>query len=699
MKIQTLRISNFRGIRAVELIDLGGVVVIAGQNGSGKSCIFDAIRLIKSVYGGYQQNEWAQWMGEFQIALTNSSADFRTIFNDPRLTLNIECEFCLSESERAYINANMTDLVRERVLRALIPEAYGWGANMAAFSAQVREREADIAQRMEVEEAQVAQELRDSIVTGRFTIAPGELPKIKNSAILSIVFSIFRPTEIGVIDYHGAQRFFGRENVQGINLNLNTPELQSQRSQAALYNYSAKYNNVKSEMASSFVKELLAERAGNVSASSETLTSTLQELFATFFPHKVFLGPQPTALGALSFPVQGADGSQHDLDDLSAGEKEILYGYLRIRNSAPCNSIILLDEPELHLNPRLVRGLPEFYRKNLGERLNNQLWLVTHSDALLREVVGRPGYNAFHMSPSSSLPASASQIRSLDASNDLRAALLELVGDIAAFRPNAKVVIVEGGGSSEFDSRVLTSLFPALGEAVNLISGENKTRVRALLNLLDKASANGVLPYEFCCITDRDLESASAGKSGGYGKQYQWDAYHIENYLLAAERICGVLNDIGRTEFTVSSVNDALMSAAVAVVPEVLRDELMAWSNRELVQKLDVGFNPNTTKIGLDLASAIDRSFDRVLSLRAGTLSDANIEAQVGTLTLRYQACFGDGSWRKVLPGRSILKRLCYDLQLKIPYEVFRNLILAKMIACGDKPEGMKIVVDEILLP
>jgi len=60
MKIEALQIRNFRGIRDISLNDLGGMVIIAGQNGSEKSCIFDAIRLLKSIYGGYQANEWQQ---------------------------------------------------------------------------------------------------------------------------------------------------------------------------------------------------------------------------------------------------------------------------------------------------------------------------------------------------------------------------------------------------------------------------------------------------------------------------------------------------------------------------------------------------------------------------------------------------------------------------------------------------------------
>ena len=177
-------------------------------------------------------------------------------------------------------------------------------------------------------------------------------------------------------------------------------------------------------MAASYVKEILAEKAGVPRSAQSTLTNTLTDLFGTFFPEKKFLGPQPTKDGRLSFPVETLSGSRHDLDELSAGEKEILYGYLRIRNSAPRYSIILLDEPELHLNPRLIRGLPQFYQKNLGESLGNQMWLVTHSDALLREVVGRENYNVFHMIPCGNVPKGESQLKQLSATADLELARL-----------------------------------------------------------------------------------------------------------------------------------------------------------------------------------------------------------------------------------------------------------------------------------
>jgi len=61
MKIKNLKISNFRAIELIKMENLGNLVLIAGQNGVGKSCIFDSIRLLKSTYGGYNQNEVQNW--------------------------------------------------------------------------------------------------------------------------------------------------------------------------------------------------------------------------------------------------------------------------------------------------------------------------------------------------------------------------------------------------------------------------------------------------------------------------------------------------------------------------------------------------------------------------------------------------------------------------------------------------------------
>jgi predicted ATPase len=524
-------------------------------------------------------------------------------------------------------------------------------------------------------------------------IPVGGTPIIVNSIALSVVFSTFQPTNIGVIDYHGAQRHYGRESVQGINLSIAANE--QQRSQTALYNHAAKYTNVKSEMAASYVKEILAEQAGIKREAQSTLTNTLKELFSTFFPEKEFLGPIPTLTGGLSFPVRTNTGNQHDLDELSAGEKEILYGYLRIRNSAPRHSIILLDEPELHLNPRLIRGLPQFYKKNLGEALGNQIWLVTHSDALLREVVGLENYNVFHMLPCGSVPPGDSQLKLLSATADLDLALVDLVGDLASYRPGGKVVIFEGGGDSDFDRKMTATLFPELQQNANLVSGSNKVRVRALHETLDRASANNELPFKFYSITDRDTGVETLSTSIN---TFTWDVYHIENYFLVPQYIIKVLQSLSLGSSTsTEALWDDLRECARETLPQLIRHELAEFANNELVRCINLGTDPKGSDLAGLLHESIERSLAKIDSVKRSKINRDNLFAEEKRIREKYEESLADGTWISEFRGRDVLKRFVGKYASIVSYEVFRNLILSNMRDDGYRPDGMTKIVERIL--
>lgn len=102
MKIRNIEVKNFKAIKDIKLENLDDTVVIAGPNGCGKSCIFDAIRLVKSLYGGHNQNEWHQWFGEFQINVRTLKEDVKRILNDRTKSLRIAIAFEFSSAEKDY---------------------------------------------------------------------------------------------------------------------------------------------------------------------------------------------------------------------------------------------------------------------------------------------------------------------------------------------------------------------------------------------------------------------------------------------------------------------------------------------------------------------------------------------------------------------------------------------------------------------
>lgn len=695
MKIDTLVVSNFRGISRVEARDLGDTIIIAGQNGSGKSCLFDAIRLLKSTYGGYQQNEWQQFFGEFAIQLHGGARNLKGLFNDPSKSLNIEIYFELRPTEKKYVTENAPELLEATIWQTLLPEAFQYGSyHKALFANQFRERQPEVTQKVQNALPVLLAELNQHQVLGRIEVSPTGQVTLNNSNLLSVLFTNYRPRQIGVIDFHGAQRHYGRENVQGINLSLE--QANQQYSQHTLYNYNNKYNNVKSEMAGNFVKELLAEKASPGSdVTANSLSGTLKELFEAFFPEKKFKGPQPTPEGSLSFPVLTQNGNEHDLDELSSGEKEILYGYLRIRSSAPRDSIILLDEPELHLNPRLIRGLPEFYRKHLGEALKNQLWLVTHSDALIREAVGKHGFNVFHMLPCGSEGAVPSQLKPLTITKDLEIVLADLVGDLAAYRPGGKGLIFEGGGDSDFDKTVANTLFREELRGINLISGSNKMRVKVLHEILERAHAVGDLPTKFFAVVDNDFDE-NAEKTTAVSR-FMWDVYHIENYLLHAPSISHVLNSLQlMTPYDDALVMQRLEMAARNVVPCMLVHKMRSSVNKTLISSIDLGFSPTTLTIGRDLHGAASRSVERISLRMQNQLTEEGLATLEQQLRTELEQSFSNGTWSAKLPGRDILKQFLTLEKIPVNYEIFRNLVINRMVEIGYKPAGMSEIIEKI---
>ncbi|MEH2331263.1 AAA family ATPase [Nostoc sp.] len=474
MRIYSLEIKNFRAITGLKLTDLKEVVVIAGPNGCGKSCVLDAIRLLKSFYGGYQQNESQQWFKEFQI---HRQEDILSLFQDKNQPLEVAVEIWLSPEEKNYLLNETNKLLLDNA-KSLLQNQIWQGISLQHWQGGFTNVESlAMEQRTRETVPSLIKDLNQTSHVGRIIIQPDSNIYIAQSQILELVFGNYKPQHIGIIDYHGAGRNYAREKISAINLSLESNEQQLR--QHTLYNYTNKYLNLKAEMASGYIRQLIAKEIGTIGSESDTLTNTLKELFTTFFPGKEFLGVQAGADGELLFPVRTTSGAIHDINELSSGEKEVLYGYLRLRNTAPRNSVLLMDEPELHLNPRLISGLASFYHKHLGKPLGNQLWLVTHSDTLIREAVERDDFRVFHIQPPSNLD-SKNQATVVKADEDVERIIIDLVGDLAAYRPGAKIVIFEGGGNTEFDRWMVSQLFPKFSDAVNFISGGNKRRVADL---------------------------------------------------------------------------------------------------------------------------------------------------------------------------------------------------------------------------
>lgn len=690
MKIKRLRIENFKSIQLVELCDLKSSIVIAGSNGSGKSTIFSAIRLIKSAYGQYIKNEYARWFEEFGIDIKQSRLSFDKIAQNETLPITIEADFVFAQDELEYIAANAEVMFESLQWSQLLRRQSEDGDTVIANPTQRQADQKLIRTEANLRAQKVREVLRNETHNAKLIVKPHQLPTVSGSPLLELAFSVFEPNHIGVVEYQPPSRVYDREEVNSVNLRIGVD--QTSHANQALQNSAQKYRGVKAQMAQSYVSDLIAEKAGVELKRENSLDKTLNELFRTFFPGKEFLGPVPSQDGRLTFPIRLEDGSTHDLNELSSGEKEVLLGYLRLRNYAPKNSVLLFDEPELHLNPKLSRGLPRFYERNIARVNNNQLWMVTHSDAILREAVQEPDFNVYHMRSASQVDIGENQLTQLTAAGDIEGALIDLVGDLATYSPRSKVVLLEGS-DSEIDARIVNQLFPSFSEKVNLVSLGSKKNVSLSHDILDKAAEDGRLDARFFSIVDRDYDPSRRSSSF---RRFEWDRYHIENYLLEESFIAKALEEVsvGALTFTELEVENKLREAAEQTVDELVRIRLQKSVNEGLVGSISLGYNKGAFSTVEGLSNAIVRSREKFSKNADQILS--SVKQDAADLSVELRNALQNGTWKNVFRGRNVLQRFSNEFSTFITYEQLRNLIVARMREAGFAPSGMSAVIAKI---
>ncbi len=633
MRIESVEITNFKNLRHFRLDRVPQLVVLAGPNGSGKTAVFEALRLFKVAVAGYLisgKEDPADLLRRFGPVITTGQ-DSSTITVSVRMT----------EDERQALN--------------MAKERYGSGLLSTKVS--------------------VHRGLYGRIETVKTN------PYGNFSTPLQELFRGHSVTgaPIGLLDHIPPDRSFSRAATEAVS--FAHYEHRRREFHGLVAESEAKFHDLLGDLVRMYFLDM-HERERRV-PEPHNYMDRVRDIFRYFLPDKEFLGVEFSE--GLDSPPEirvRSGGVAHDIRQLSSGEREILMTYTHLEKLQLTGSVILFDEPELHLHPTLQRRVMEYLRSYV-ERGDNQVWLITHSE----EIVGTTAYESLFAMTDRGDPA-VEPVQDKATQVDL---LRELGASVGLQLASPRILFVEG----ESDSALLSIFLGTHAENVSIVPTGGKRNLTSLshvsLELLDTLIAEGRIYF----VRDHDVEGESDAldrlSQRHKDRFFVWDRYHIENYLLDEECIYRVLAGVPEI---VSPQSQAAIGARLLELASECIDNLLAM-------RLEVRLRPLLGKrLGIRASEGVRTSLLSAAAERvretAEALNQENLERlyseEVDDLTSRWRA-----EWKKLCIGRDVLRAYhTRHVHPHLGYERFRNEVARKLHELGRVPDPILNLIDSV---
>jgi len=603
MKIQSLTIKNYKSLVDFQLKDAPDVVILAGPNGTGKSSVLEAIIFFKEHLGPY--HSWT--LGGNVV---NTGAKFA----------EISAEFKVYPEEIVYLKEVHNITLPNDVLA-------GW---------------------MKVE-------------------PPNRVIEQKRPAGLVQLMRLYKRKDfphVGIFDFYNPNRFIQKKELGAIQVGVfRDPEERRRRvSFIPEYKFAMTKDYLAQQTMGDLQKALSKMRKERVELRIEDVPDSLMPLknvFNSLLAPKKFVEVDFSS-SPIRFIVETPQGIV-DIDDLSSGEKEILFGYAELLKVNPKNSIILFDEPDLHLNQEVERKIVPLL-KSIGE--NNQYWIATHSFGIMSSVE----YNELFRLENFS---GRNQVTTAFSDEERYETFLSVAGDVGIVTLGQRIVFLEG--IQWTDKYVLESFFEDFKRKVVFVPSSSVGEIMKISDKILKLLQTSSRFNFYYAIRDRDYMSDTERKGimTTNERLYVWERYHVENYLLDFDAIYSVLAR-NVTPCPCSSPSDVKSKIIEILLSESDRF-VSKMVNYEVNKRLrgihfDIGFE----KINDQIQTKTEHLKSRLLPI----LETDNIRKIVAEKKRDFHKALESDEWIKILPARDMLKLFISKYGQELPYKPFKNQLV-----------------------
>lgn len=663
MFISHIAIKNFRAISDIS-VDLSKYInVVVGPNGVGKTTILSAIRLAKALTAARTQQEALQVL----ISLGAASPHFpqhlflHGLAQDAAIPVEIRCTITLEADEISFAEASAHQIIR-RALASNLGQNFSNPAQLLQFIQSPAGESAAKVIQGDLETFFNRLKAGSTLILGvKMDVQSGDITILDVLAghVVSYLDQA-QPPSHSIFSYFPADRALP---VGETNLQLGGPDAQQQlemhNSQPQL-----KYQRLKNLI----INALVIEGPNG----TDTVREEFEMIFTQLLKGRRIEAINVNDLGLLSVMTRdSATNKLIELDSLSSGEKNIALTFLIVAKSLAQGGIALFDEPELHLNPAVMRDLLPFMLRQYSKQRRLQFIMCSHSPEILTSAFANDECALLHLKTSTDITRVSRAAR-----HEYADALSRLGTSVSESLLYQGTILVEG----DEDVKFLELAFPDYGRRFKIKDRGGRREVEKTIIELQALEAKGQKVAPIFMIFDLDEEITSLRSSNAV-RVMQWKRRSIENYMLGIDVLSELLRDDAITKSPITSaglVENLVRQLAFEQLDGIAAREVYAsysFQNASL-QKDDL--SPTGLEAIADKLS--DRWREALKSLPTSPAADWKEDflnksrARRAKLEIQWES-----KWRELCDGKKLLSDLYRRVQIKRSEAAFRELITRKM--------------------
>lgn len=389
-----------------------------------------------------------------------------------------------------------------------------------------------------------------------------------------------------------------------------------------------------------------------------------QSIFASVLPGKALQEINPANPREFFYTENG--GQSLPFSSLSSGEQEVVKVLFDVARKDIRHSVILVDEPELHLHPTLAFKLIEAL-KSIGDHTNQYIFL-THSADLISTY-----YSSGDVYFIDSNQTGANQAHRLSELNRSHDQVIQLMGqNLGLFAVGKKLVFIEGEESS-IDRLTYHAIAQTTAPDARVLPVGSVSNLHSL-NALEGQIRNSIFGIDIYMIRDRDgLTEQQIGEIQASGRIFCLKKRHIENYFFDPEVLSQVAKDLYLTseERMLDKANIEIALKTIAKesfnfnLLQNTKDFLAFNHSFEIPTVRDVE-RKSVEQVKGEIVKAVSDSLEKLSS----GLDSRTVLNWISSEETRLKDLLETGGWEYEFQGKIIFSKFCSDIFKEKPIRI-----------------------------